>query len=118
MLSCYGLSLKVTDENIKAIDKVLDLVEKQQKEIEELKEYKHDAELIKVSCCTAQNCEALNNCIKLERELQNAEKKIKEKIKELEHKDFISMQVVMKHDKEALKIVEVLKELLEENNND
>ena len=54
---------------------ILNLIEKQSKEIEELKEYKHDAELTKVACCTAQNCEALNNCIKLERELQNANNK-------------------------------------------
>jgi hypothetical protein len=68
------------------IKMLLHIIDKQQKEIEELKEYKHDAELTKVSCCTAQNCEALNNCIKLRRELQNADKKIQkqqEKIKEL-----------------------------------
>ena len=71
--------------------KLIDIIEKQSKEIEELKEYKHDAELTKVACCTAQNCEALNNCIKLERELQNANKKwedkIKAKIEELEKQD-------------------------------
>jgi hypothetical protein len=70
----------------KDITTILNLTKKQQEEIEELKEYKHDAELTKVSCCTAQNCEALNNCIKLRRELQNADKKIQkqqEKIKEL-----------------------------------
>jgi len=64
-----------------ALGIVLKLIEKQQKEMEELKEYKHDAELTKVACCTAQNCEALNNCIKLERELQNADKKWEDKIK-------------------------------------
>lgn len=42
--------------------------------------------------------------------------KIREIIEEYKHKDFIKMQVVMKHDKEALKIVEVLEELLEEQN--
>ena len=66
---------------LNAIDTVLNLIEKQSKEIEELKEYKHDAELTKVACCSAQNCEALNNCIKLERELQNADKKWEDKIK-------------------------------------
>ena len=60
---------------------ILNLIEKQSKEIEELKEYKHDAELTKIACCTAQNCEALNNCIKLERELQNADNKWEDKIK-------------------------------------
>ncbi len=34
------------------------------KENEELKEYKKNAELTKISCCIAQNCEALNNAIK------------------------------------------------------
>lgn len=34
-------------------------------------------------------------------------------IKEYKHKNFISMQVVMKHDEDALKIVNVLQELLE-----
>ena len=34
-LSCYGLSLKITDENIQAIDIVLDYIEKLQKENEE-----------------------------------------------------------------------------------
>lgn len=69
---------------------LLNLIEKQSKEIEELKAYKHDAELTKIACCTAQNCEALNNCIKLGRELQNAdnkwEDKIKAKIEELNNK--------------------------------
>lgn len=38
--------------------------------------------------------------------------KIREIIEEYKHKDFIKMQVVMKHDKEALKIVEVLEKIL------
>ena len=44
--------------------------------------------------------------------------KIREIIEEYKHKDFIKMQVVMKHDKEALKIVEVLEELLEGDKNE
>ena len=52
------------------------------KENEELKEYKKIAELTKISCCTAQNCEALNNAIKSELENQ----KLKEELEEL--KDF------------------------------
>ena len=78
IIPCYGR--KGTIEFM-LNDTVLNLIEKQSKEIEELKEYKHDAELTKVACCTAQNCEALNNCIKLERELQNADKKWEDKIK-------------------------------------
>lgn len=55
---------------------------------------------------------------KLQKEADNyiPKEKIREKIEEYKHKDFIKMQVVMKHDKEALKIVEVLEELLEEQN--
>lgn len=45
-------------------DIILNLIEKLQKENEELKEYKKIAELTKISCCTAQNCEALNNAIR------------------------------------------------------
>lgn len=37
---------------------------------------------------------------------------VKDKIEEYKHKDFISIQVVMKHDENALKIVNVLEELL------
>ena len=46
----------------------------------ELEEYKKIAELTKVSCCTAQNCEALNNAIR--EGLENT--KLKEKIEKLE----------------------------------
>lgn len=42
-------------------------------------------------------------------------KKVEEKIEEYKHKDFIATQVVMKRDKEALKIVEVLQQLIKEN---
>lgn len=40
--------------------------------------------------------------------------RVKDKIEELKHTDFIAQQVVMQHDKEALAIMEVLQELLEE----
>lgn len=40
--------------------------------------------------------------------------KVENKIKKLQHKDFIKLQVCYKHDNEALKQLEVLKELLEE----
>ena len=83
---------------------ILNLIEKQSKEIEELKEYKHDAELTKVACCTAQNCEALNNCIKLERELQNADKKwedkIKAKIEEVDKDENASIPDIIEYAKE------------------
>ena len=44
--------------------------------------------------------------------VKSVEDKIKAKIEEYMHKDFIKMQVVMSHDKEALKIAEVLQSLL------
>ena len=44
--------------------RVLEINEVLLKENEELKEYKKIAELTKISCCTAQNCEALNNAIR------------------------------------------------------
>ena len=81
---CLMLNCPVVKNNIERQLKIIELnriIRKQSKEIEELKEYKHDAELTKVACCSAQNCEALNNCIKLERELQNADKKWEDKIK-------------------------------------
>lgn len=71
-----------------------------EKEIEELKEdNKHQWE------------ERCKLTFKLENSTSND--KIKAKIEEYRHKDFIKMQVVMKHDKEALKIVDVLQSLLE-----
>lgn len=47
-----------------------------QKENEKLKEYKKIAELTKISCCIAQNCEALNNAIKSELENQKLKKEL------------------------------------------
>ena len=61
---------------------ILNLIEKLQKENEELKEYKKIAELTKISCCTAQNCEALNNAIKSELENQ----KLKEELNDINQK--------------------------------
>lgn len=80
------LSDKLTEKICKGVEEEIleeyrQVIIDKDKIIEELKEYKHDAELTKVACCTAQNCEALNNCIKLERELQNADKKWEDKIK-------------------------------------
>lgn len=52
--------LKASNYNLSFIKDVENLI----KENKELKEYKKIAELTKISCCTAQNCEALNNAIK------------------------------------------------------
>ena len=55
----------------------------------ELKEYKEIAELSKVACCTAQNCEALNNAIKYSKELELEKEKHKWKpISEYDRKKY------------------------------
>ena len=39
-------------------------------------DYVNYAELTKIACCTAQNCEALNNAIRLGKELENKDKEL------------------------------------------
>lgn len=71
-----GTHILLQDDEMKAIENLI-------KENKELKEYKKIAELTKISCCTAQNCEALNNAIKngLENEkLLQKNKELKEKV--------------------------------------
>ena len=65
-----------------AIEHILSDYKRVLKENEELKEYKKIAELTKISCCTAQNCEALNNAIKSELENQ----KLKEELNDINQK--------------------------------
>ena len=83
-------------------EKALDDLVKSEKErqedkekIKELEEYKRIAELTKISCCTAQNCEALNNAIK--EGLENQKLKV-----ELDKKDKIInlMAERLEHDTE------------------
>lgn len=62
------------------IEELFEAIEHLIKAYKELEEYKKIAELTQISCCTAQNCGALNNSIK--NALENM--KLKEKIKELE----------------------------------
>lgn len=62
---------EIPKSDIRLKDAIQNLIAK----YKELEEYKKDAELTKIVCCVAQNCEALNNCIRLERE--NAELKTK-----------------------------------------
>ena len=76
---------------------VLNLIDKKSKEIEELKEEN----------------EKYKNPPFFDEDNYVEKDKIKAKIEEYKHKDFIKMQVVWKHDKEALKIAEVLQSLLE-----
>ena len=67
---------------INALEHILSDYKRVLKENEELKEYKKIAELTKISCCTAQNCEALNNAIKSELENQ----KLKEELNDINQK--------------------------------
>lgn len=60
------------------------------KENEELKEYKKNAELTKISCCIAQNCEALNNAIKEGLRNQRLQKENEELKVELERQKDIN----------------------------
>ena len=70
-MSILHPSTNIKESEIKALEhilsdykRVLEINEVLLKENEELKEYKKIAELTKISCCTAQNCEALNNAIR------------------------------------------------------
>lgn len=82
------------EENIRII---LNLIEKLQKENEELKQENKRIKYFSSNLF-------IDDYI--------PKKVVKDKIKEYKHKNFISMQVIMKHDEDALKIVNVLKELL------
>lgn len=83
-----GKKMSYVDVNYKEgeefIDAIINLIARNK----ELEQYKKDAELTKITCCVAQNCEALNNCIRLQRENENLKSKIKEKIEELEGRFF------------------------------
>lgn len=80
------------------------------KENEKLKEYKKIAELTKISCCIAQNCEALNNAIKKELENQRLEKE-NETLKKLHIQDNNKLDFVIKHCILEQKIKDKIEEL-------
>lgn len=80
------------------------------KENEKLKEYKKIAELTKISCCIAQNCEALNNAIKKELENQRLEKE-NETLKKLHIQDNNKLDFVMKYCILEQKIKDKIEEL-------
>lgn len=61
------------------------IVDSYKKVLKDLQEYKRISELTKISCCTAQNCEALNTAIKGELENQ----KLRQENEEL--KNFLKM---------------------------
>lgn len=84
------------------------------KENEKLKEYKKIAELTKISCCIAQNCEALNNAIKKELENQRLEKE-NETLKKLHIQDNNKLDFVMKHCILEQKIKDKIEELYKED---
>lgn len=69
-------------------------------------EYIKNAELTKIACCTAQNCEALNNSIRLGKELETY-KKIAEKLA-----DELSKHIWL-NDKDA--ILKIYREKVEED---
>ena len=86
---------------------ILNLIEKLQKENEELKEYKKIAELTKISCCTAQNCEALNNAIKSELENQ----KLKEELNDINQKWIQKVKDKIEEYKNMLKTCNKVKDI-------
>lgn len=101
-----------------ALEHILSDYKRVLKENEELKEYKKIAELTKISCCTAQNCEALNNAIKSELENQKLKEelndinqkwiqKVKDKIEEI-NKNLYTVEHY-----ETVGAINVLQELLE-----
>ena len=77
------------------------------KENEELKEYKKIAELTKISCCTAQNCEALNNAIKSELENQ----KLKEELNDINQKWIQKVKDKIEEYKNMLKTCNKVKDI-------
>lgn len=70
---------------VTSIKRIVDSYKKVLKELKDLQEYKRISELTKISCCTAQNCEALNTAIKGELENQ----KLRQENEEL--KNFLKM---------------------------
>lgn len=72
---------------VTSIKRIVDSYKKVLKELKDLQEYKRISELTKISCCTAQNCEALNTAIKGELEnqkLRQENEELKEKKKNIE----------------------------------
>lgn len=71
------------------------LIETQKAELERLKEYKKISELTKISCCTAQNCEALNNAIREGLENNKLQAEIEKKEKRISDLEFALMDMVL-----------------------
>ena len=90
-----------------AIEHILSDYKRVLKENEELKEYKKIAELTKISCCTAQNCEALNNAIKSELENQ----KLKEELNDINQKWIQKVKDKIEEYKNMLKTCNKVKDI-------
>ena len=75
MVGSIVLTLESLMNYKKVLQGLLDLYKAEKEKNKELEDYKHYAELTKISCCVAQNCEALNNAIRLGSENE----KLKEK---------------------------------------
>lgn len=101
MNDCFG------GEHIEAIEHILSVYKRVLKENEELKEYKKIAELTKISCCTAQNCEALNNAIKSELENQ----KLKEELNDINQSWIQKVQDKIEEYKNMLKTCNKAKDI-------
>lgn len=87
-----NISITVGEDDIEAIENLI-------QENTELKEYKKIAELTKISCCTAQNCEALNNAIKngLENEKLLQENKELKKLENLTNESIKNSNSIKKN---------------------
>ena len=92
IIECNKLLITLKKSHIdgKIIQILYDLYEQEKEKNEELEEYKKISELTKISCCTAQNCEALNNAIreglenqKLRDKLEESEARLQEEINEV-----------------------------------
>lgn len=80
IIECNKLLITLKNSHIdgKIIQILYDLYEQEKEKNEELEEYKKISELTKISCCTAQNCEALNNAIREGLENQKLRDKLEE----------------------------------------
>ena len=110
IIECAGGSCINCNPDIKALSESIDILSDYKrvlKENEELKEYKKIAELTKISCCTAQNCEALNNAIKSELENQ----KLKEKLNDINQKWIQKVKDKIEEYKNMLKTCNKVKDI-------
>ena len=82
LLQDYIYSPNEVPECDKKLSKAIENLIKEYKELEEYKKY---AELTKISCCTAQNCGALNNAIREGIENQKLREEIEDRKYDIEN---------------------------------